>query len=368
MGRMGRAVVLDRFNAPVTIRTYEVPDPGPGAILVRVRLAGICGTDIHLSHGRLPIPLPVVLGHETVGIIEKLGNGVTADFLGNPLRVGDLVTWVPGIPCGRCYWCVIEKERTLCPNRRVYGYLNVEEWPHFSGGWADYVYLVPGTTVLKVPDGITAEEVISLGCAGPTAAHAVMFRAQIRAGDTIVIQGSGPVGIAAAMYAKLRGAAKVIIVGGPKERLDLCKRLGIGDVHINIFEDPNPNERVSHILDETEGRRGADLTIEATGNPEAVPEGIMMTRRGGTYLVVGHYTDRGSVPINPHYITRGHLDIRGCWGIGEAHFLAYLRLLPQLKGRYELARLIQIYPLEHAEQAMRDVEQWKVMKGVLQIT
>src|SRR5919107_3561380 len=250
-----RAVVLSEFNALLNLETVQVPEPGPGAVVARVDLAGVCGTDVHLHHGQLPIPLPLVLGHEGVGRVWRLGEGVATDFSGNPLRDGDAIAWSSNIPCGKCYWCVVAGQRTLCETRKVYGVnQRFDEFPRLSGGWAEAIYLQPGSAIFRLPDNLSAEEMIALGCAGPTAIHGVIDVAGISAGDTVVVQGSGPVGIASAMYAHLAGASRVILVGGPAGRLRLAREIGVGDVHIDIFELPEPAERVNVVLDSTPGR------------------------------------------------------------------------------------------------------------------
>ena len=108
-----RGVVLREFARPLKLEAAPVPEPGPGALVARVDLAGVCGTDVHLHHGHLPIPLPVILGHEAVGRVWRLGAGVERDFSGHPLREGDAIVWSSNIPCGRCHWCVVVGERTL---------------------------------------------------------------------------------------------------------------------------------------------------------------------------------------------------------------------------------------------------------------
>ena len=367
MKTSGRGVVLEAFNTPLALQRFDIPDPEPGAILARVTLGGICGTDVHLHHGNLPIPTPVILGHEAVGRVHALGEGVTTDFVGTPLAVGDAITWGSSIPCGRCFWCVVEKERTLCADRRVYGInQRSDQWPRISGGWADYLYLQPGSAVFRLPDGVAPEQAIALGCAGPTAVHGVLELTQVGVGDTVVVQGSGPVGMAAAMYAHLSGTAKVVIVGGPASRLELARELGVGDVHINLFDVTDPAERVRRVLDETDGRRGADVVLECAGVPAAVAEGLEMARRNAKYLVLGQYTDRGDTPINPHVITRKQLKIYGSWAFSEGHVLRYVRSLPQLAARFDLRRLLTVYELEQANEALADVAAGRVMKAALQ--
>src|SRR5919106_485915 len=163
---MARGAVLRTFNEPLTLEEAPVLDPDPGALIARVDMGGVCGTDVHLHHGNLPIPTPVILGHEAVGRVEKLGAGVTTDFNGEPLQEGDAIAWASNIPCGRCYWCVVEKERTLCENRKVYGInQRFDREPRLSGGWAEFIYLQPGSAVFKLPAGISPVQAIALGCA-----------------------------------------------------------------------------------------------------------------------------------------------------------------------------------------------------------
>ena len=363
-----RAVVLREFNVPLSLESAPLPEPGPGAVVARVGLAGVCGTDVHLHRGHLPIPLPVVLGHEGVGSVWRLGQGVTTDFSGNPLQIGDTIAWSSNIPCGQCYWCVVAGQRTLCETRKVYGVnQRFDDFPRLSGGWAEAIYLQPGSAIFRLPDTLSPQEAIALGCAGPTAVHGVIDVAGITAGDTVVVQGSGPVGIASAMYAHLAGASRIIVVGGPASRLDLARDIGVGDVHIDIFEFPDVADRVRLVLDATPGRRGADVVLECAGVPSAVGEGWEMARRGGTFLALGQYTDRGAVPLNPHLVTRKQLRIVGSWGFAEKHYLGHMRALPQLGARFDLPRLITRYSLEDANIALRDMGAGRVMKPVFEL-
>ena len=361
-----RGAVLGAFREPVTIEEAPIPRPAPGAVVARVDLAGVCGTDIHLSHGNLPIPLPVVLGHEAVGRVEMLGDGVETDFTGQPLRLGDAVAWASSIPCGRCHWCVVEGERTLCDTRRVYGInQRFDEFPRLSGGWAEAIYLQPCSAIFKLPVGVTPEMVVALGCAGPTAYHGVVDVTGIKTGETVVVQGSGPVGLAAAIYAHLAGATRVIVVGGPASRLELARDLGIGDVHLDIFTTSDPDERLRTVLGETPGERGADVVLECAGVPEAVAEGIGFARRNGRMLVLGQYTDRGPTPINPHLITKKQLTLLGSWAFAERHYLGHLRNLPAIGDRFDLTRLVTYYPLDAVNEAMAEMAAGRTMKPVL---
>lgn len=360
-----RAMELAVFDAPLEAVSYEAVPAGPGAIVADVTHAGVCGTDMHLQHGRMQIPLPVILGHEAVGIVRELGQGVRVDALGQPLQVGDAISWMSNIPCGVCFYCTTEEQPSLCETRKVYG-INQSSgpWPHLSGGWSDQIYLQPGSTVMKLPAGATPDDVIALGCAGPTATHALQSMAKPSAGDVVVVQGSGPVGLASAMLAKLSGASKIILIGGPPNRLDAARELGVGDVYINIF-DTQPEQRLAQVLAETEDGRGADFVIEATGAPSAVAEGLDFARRAGTYLVVGQYTDQGATMINPHYITKKQLRVLGSWAFSAADHLEYVRSVPALAKMFDLSSLVTHYPLTEANQALEDMRSGKTLKPVL---
>jgi threonine dehydrogenase-like Zn-dependent dehydrogenase len=363
-----RGAVLRAFDEPLVVETAPIPTPEPGAVIARVGLAGICGTDLHLSHGRLPIPTPLILGHEAVGTVAALGAGVERDFTGQPLAVGDAIAWTSNIPCGRCHWCVVEGERTLCESRRVYGINQpFDAFPRLSGGFAEAIYLQPGSAIFKLPVTVTPEMVIALGCAGPTAYHGVIDITGVKAGETVVVQGSGPVGIAAAIYAQLSGAAKVIVVGGPQSRLDLAREMGVGDVHLDIFTLTEPAERQALVMAEMPGGRGADVVLECAGAPEAVAEGIDLARRNGRMLVLGQYTDRGPTPINPHLITKKQLTMHGSWAFGERHYLGHLTNLPAIAARFDLSRLVTRYPLDRVNDAMADMAAGRVMKPVLEM-
>ena len=170
--------------------------------------------------------------------------------------------WASSISCGTCYYCGAG-EVTLCENRRVYGINQVEPhtaWPYLSGGWADQIYLHPATTVVRLPAEVEPQQVIALGCAGPTVIHGLSLDATSQVNDGIVVvQGSGPVGLAACIYAKLRGASQVILVGAPANRLRVARELGACDLALDINELTDPMERVEQVLapDATAPRRGS---------------------------------------------------------------------------------------------------------------
>ncbi|MFJ2744434.1 zinc-binding dehydrogenase [Streptomyces sp. NPDC087440] len=364
-GRTGRGVVLEEFGKPLRLREFPLPPAPDGGMIVACGYGGVCGTDLHLQQGHLDIPVPLVLGHEGLGVVRELGAGMHQDATGAPLAAGDTVMWASSIACGVCPPCRLHREPTLCERRRTYGVNRaLADGPELSGSWADHIVLRPGTTVIKVPDGTDPLAAMSLACAGPTVAHALYERRPVRLGERVIVQGSGPVGLAAAAFAQLAGAAQVVVVGGPAARLERAAAAGIGDVHLNIADAADPAE----VLREARaavGGDGADLVIECAGVPAAVGQGLNLARRGGSYLIIGQYTDAGDTRINPHQIVHRQLDVIGSWAFTGAHLVEYVRLLPALTGRFDLASLVTSFPLDKHADALAAVADGSVMKAVL---
>jgi L-iditol 2-dehydrogenase len=182
-------------------------------------------------------------------------------------------------------------------------------------------------------------------------------------GDVVVVQGAGPVGISAAAFAGLRGAGRVVVIGAPAARLELAGRFG---VDLTLALERSPHERAEEVRALTHGR-GADVVIEATGNPAAVPEGLRLLRDGGTYVVAGHYTDVGSTTLNFHTdVNRKHVQIRGQWGTEFSHVARALALFARHRDRLPFADVIGArYGLHDAGRALADVEALRVTKAVI---
>ena len=344
-------------------RPFDEPELEPGAVLLRTLGSEVCGTDVHLWHGRLSgVPYPIIPGHVSVGEVASVG-GTASDVDGTPLAVGDVVTFLDVYgSCGRCWYCTVAHATTRCPARRVYGItLSADEG--LLGGWAEYIYLRPGVHIVSLPPELPWQTFIAAGCGLPTALHA-MERAEVRFGDTVLVQGSGPVGLSAAILAQLRGAGKVIVVGGPPLRLDMASRSGADEV-LDIG-DMDAAERIEAVRSMTNGR-GADVTIEATGVAAAVPEGMRMTRDAGRYVVVGQYTDAGPVEFNPHLdLNRKHLDVMGCWGSDVSHVYRAVQVLARYHTRFPWSEFVSgQYSLEQAQTALEDVAAQRVVKALI---
>ncbi len=358
-----RAAVMPAANAPIEVREYPRPVLEPGAILLETIASEVCGTDVHLHHGHLAgVPFPLIPGHVSVGRVAETG-GTVLDLEGAPLQTGDVITFLDvHETCGKCWYCTVAKASTRCPSRRVYG-ITYSADEGLLGGWSEMIYLKPGVKTLRLPPNLPPQRFIAAGCGLPTSVHAIE-RGEIMLGDSVVIQGSGPVGLNAVILAQLQGAGQVICVGAPKLRLAIASALGADEV-LDIG-DLAPAERVKRVRELT-GGRGADVTIEATGVPAAVREGMRMTRDAGRLVIVGQYTDVGEVEINPHWdINRKHLEIRGCWGSDFSHFYRGVRVVARYGDRFGWERMIsREYSLTEAGQALADVEQLKVVKALI---
>jgi len=358
-----RAAVMMEPFAP--LEQWELDDPvlEPGGVLLETVASEVCGTDVHLHQGRLAgVPYPIIPGHVSVGrVLESID--VKTDALGRSLAVGDLVTFYDVHEvCDACWHCLVARQPNRCPKRRVYGITySAREGP--LGGWAERIYLKPGVKILRVPDSLTADEVIGGGC-GLFTGFAAVERSGLVMGDTVLVQGAGAVGLATAAFAALRGAEQVILIGAPATRLELASRLG-ADCTLSL-EDTTPEERKA-MVGEWTGGRGSDVVIEASGNPRALTEGFDLLRDGGTYVIAGHYTDAGPIDINPHVdVNRKHADIRGQWGTEFHHVARALAMLAKHRTRLPFGGVIGgRYGVGDADRALADVAGLRVTKAVI---
>jgi threonine dehydrogenase-like Zn-dependent dehydrogenase len=356
---------MSAFNAPIEQREFPLPaELKPGEMILRTELAGMCGTDVHLHQGQLNIPLPLILGHETTGFIAALGGGDTRDWLGTPLALGDRVSFTVGRTCKQCRYCRVYRLPSRCLNRTAYGVSTpCGQPPHLLGGYSQYHFLYSDTAVFKLADDLPSEQLIGAGCALVTAVHG-FERMQMHWGESVLIQGSGPVGLAALAVAKEAGARPLIVIGGPRDRLERCRRFG-ADLTIDIAEVPDPAARRRLVLDATDGL-GADVVVECVGMPAAVAEGWDLARDGGKYLVLGHYGDAGPTLLNPHVITRKELTIYGSWGSEPQHWVAALELLRTRRQEYPFNEMItHRFGLDGVNEALAAVASWQTGKAVI---
>ena len=353
---MGKAAVfVESYHFEMT--ELPTPEVEPGGILVQITAAGICGSDLHLWRGDLkPImpgqPGPVILGHEMTGVVHTLGDGVTTDSMGRALKEGDRVAYTYFFPCRRCYIC-LRGELNYCPNRFRFR-ASVEEYPYCSGGFSEYFYLNPGHFVFKVPEELPDEAVVPANCAVSQAIVALQ-KANVRMGDSVVIQGAGGLGIYATAAAKELSAGLVIVIDGISNRLELAQQCG-ADHTININEYTTPESRVGRVKELTEGR-GADIVVEMVGFPAVVPEGLEMLRPGGTFMEIGQIWPNSNVTLDMSKILFGGTNI-----IPAAHYDPYilpvaLDFLVKTMDKFPLGKVMSHkFPLERIHDAFEQAE------------
>jgi L-iditol 2-dehydrogenase len=351
-------------HAPLEMRDHARPVLPPGGILLETIASEICGTDVHLHDGRLDsVPWPIIPGHVSCGRVVETA-GAPRDPFGEEIREGDVVTFYDVFgQCGSCYSCLVAKQETRCPQRRVYG-ITTSARDGLLGGWATHIELRPGVRTVKLRNGVTVNDFMGGGCGLPTGFSAIE-RGGVVFGDTVLIQGAGPVGQSAAIFARLCGAGRVLMIGGPANRVEAARARGVDEaIDIGVVRDAE--ERKRWVLDQT-ARRGADLVIEATGNPAAVREGLELVRDGGRMVVVGQYTDAGDITISPHrHINRKHVTLLGSWGYEFRHLYLALGGLERTRERYDWAGFItREYGLDRASEALEDMKKQTVLKALI---
>jgi threonine dehydrogenase-like Zn-dependent dehydrogenase len=281
--------------------------------MLRQELSGICGTDLHMWQNG--IKQETTLGHENVGVIEALGPEVKTDYVGNPVKEGDRVIFSPGTG-----------------GYGAYGFMAP---PEFQGGFGEYIHLsLHNTCFIKTeapPEIAVLTEPFTIGV------HAVM-RGRVNIGDTVVVQGSGAIGLVTLVCAKISGAGKLIMVGGPADRLALAKRMG-ADVTIDIEAVKSAEERIEAVKSLTPRNEGADIVFECAGFLPATPEGLAYVRHSGTFVEVGHFVDMGSIDFNINQLLmRKNLRVEAIWGSRYEHFVRAMPILE--KNEFPFAEMV----------------------------
>ena len=359
--RMHAAVVMSAPFAPLVIEEFASPVLEPGAALLRTLYSEVCGTDVHLHHGKLGVPFPIIPGHVSVGVVEATA-GPLHDINGSAIREGDVVTFLDvHETCNNCYQCLVALQPTRCPSRKVYG-ITYGARDGLLGGWSEAIWMKPGVKMVKIPPELAPETFIGGGCGLVTALHAVDM-AELKLGESVAVLGAGPVGQSIVAFASLSGAGEVVAIGAPDDRLAFARRMGATST---LSLDVPAVERLDAVRRLT-GGRGVDVVIEASGAPDAIPQGLDMVRDGGRMIVCGHYTDNGSVDIHPHWqVNRKHVTLKGCWGVRYDHFHRAVALTAQFGGVKPWREMVSgRYTLEQASEALAAVESRSAIKAII---
>ncbi|HAH87691.1 MAG: zinc-binding dehydrogenase [Armatimonadota bacterium] len=359
---------------------FPYPSPQPGAVIVKMEMSGVCGTDKHTFEGRskqyagteaeTDTPFPIIPGHENVGIVAETG-GRVLDFYGKELRPGDRITWGPDLVCGKCWYCRNTFGYPWCESIKAYGNaFSSNDWPHLTGGWAEYMYLFPGTFIFKVPEAVTPEmavmtEVFAVSYAVDKAKECYSLASEgFGAGAATIIQGVGPMGLMCLIKARILGAGDIIAIDKSPYRLAMAKKFG-ANYTINMDE-TSKEDRLLFIKDLTDGR-GADLAVECAGSPHAFIEGLEMLRKGGTYIEAGNFVDTGETAINVNrHITAKNVRL---FGVTNHPFTGYgpsLKLMERYADVFPFSEIVtHKYPINRAEEGLKRSFEPDTMKVVI---
>ncbi|MEN3184021.1 MAG: zinc-dependent alcohol dehydrogenase family protein [Atribacterota bacterium] len=322
-----RACVFEERNR-FSIREVPVPVPNPGEVLIRVRAAGICGTDIHILRGEYFQDFPIIAGHEFAGEIAALGEGVEG------FSVGERVTADPNIFCDRCYFCKINKNNH-CLNFAAVGVTR-------NGAFAEYV-TVPAKCVFPLPEGLSFSE----GALAEPLACAVygVRRSGIKPGEKVLIFGAGPIGLLLLSLFRVSGASQVVVVDISEKKLEHALRRGAREA---LLADGSEKKRLREIAP-----FGFEVVVDATGIPEVMEKALDYVEPDGTFLLFGVAPRGASMRLEPYEVFRRDLRIVGSFAVKKTMQYA-LNLLGS--GAIDVRDLISSqYPLERFGDALEEV-------------
>jgi threonine dehydrogenase-like Zn-dependent dehydrogenase len=361
------------------LREYPLPDPAPSCVLVKMEMSGICGTDKHTfqgyvtQYGDRKLEFPIIQGHENVGTIAAIGgNGKYTDFEGIPLKVGDRVVIGANVACGECYYCRHDFPYYCCEKTTDYGNnLSAKNAPYLFGGWSQYIYVLPGSFLVKVPDELPTDiavltEIFAVSVGLDRAKQMSAFpNESFRFDDTVLVLGVGPLGMCFLIKARMLGAGTIIAVDLSDYRLSFAKRLG-ADHAINAANTTKA-ERLQIVRDLTCGR-GADMVVECAGVPQAVREALEMLRIGGLLVEAGNFSDLGEVSISPHrHLCAKNARILAVGGEEPAAYGPSMRQMARYQKQYPLKEFVtHRYPLREVNAAVQKSIEAESMKVVFE--
>lgn len=344
-----RALVFSGPGRPLELREVEIPALGAGEALVRVTLATVCGSDLHTLAGRRATPVPTVLGHEMVGVIEALGPGEPPrDTNGTPLRVGQRVTWSVAAAPARDFFSahgIPQKSAGLFK----YGHERLTPERPLSGGFASHCVLVPGSAVVPVPDGLPDAVVCPANCAVATAV-AALRSAGVEAGGCVVVQGAGMLGLHACAIAAAAGVRHIVAVDVRPDRIALAREFGA----THLADGARTGAGLARLAQDLTEGRGADALLEFTGDTEATEKALDCLRIGGRLILVGAVFPAPPLRLDAERVVRRLLRIEGVHNYTPADLTAAVGFLAAHRDRFPFGRLVEaVFPLPRYEDALR---------------
>ncbi len=343
-----RAAVFIAAGRPLEHRTVPLPRTmPPGSALVRVRLATICGSDLHTFHGRRTEPAPLILGHEIVGEIVETADGAPELCGPGPSPVpGDRITWTIMARCGSCFFCTHGLPQK-CLRLRKYGHTSIDEPPGLFGGFAEYAYLFPGTVVHRIPGSLPDEAVVTANCALATAVNAVEA-AGIEEGDDVLVQGAGLMGLFVIALSRRRGARFIAAADVNPARFETARSFG-ADACIDVS---GLNAEEAAVCMAADTARGFDAVIEACGDPGAVPAAVEALRTGGRLCIAGIVSKGRMFSLDGDRVTRKCLTIRGIHNYRPEHLAAALDFIGETSETCPLGGIVgDTFPLSRIDEA-----------------
>ncbi len=362
IARTARAAVFEAPHEPFVMREYPLKPAGAGEVLVRVRMATICRSDIHSWEGKRHNPCPGILGHEVIGTIEEIGPEVGPDLRGETLRAGDRITWTEFFFCGKCYYCRVLDMPQKCVALRKYGHDASDVPPHFLGGFAEYCYVQPGTGILRLPDDLTDAEATPLNC-GVATMVSVTEAAAVGVGDAVVVQGLGLLGLYGVALARAKGARLVIGLDSVRGRLEMAGKFG-ADLVLDIAE-MDAGALVQAVRDACPVD-GADAAIEVCGVPAAIPDGLRMLRKGGRYVTAGIVFPDANVTLDANLILSREITLRGVHNYHPRHLVQAFDFVRRYRGVYPFNDIVDArFKLDELDSAFEKAAARQVLRAAI---
>jgi len=359
MTETGKAAVMTAANRDLEIIEYPLPAVGSGCILVRVTYCTICGSDLHTWQGRRAGPTPIILGHEIVGEIVELGEGVTHDSGDRPLKVGARITWTIMDNCGKCYYCREKGLMMKCRSLKKYGHDSCAESPHFLGGFAEYCYITPGTCVIKVPDDLADEVVAPANCALSTVV-AGWEAIEIKPYENVLIMGAGALGFYAAALAKHYGCRRIIVTDILDHRLEFIKGFGATDT---LNTRGMTDEQVVEAVRALAGGFGVDGVMEVAGVPALIPIGLKCLRIGGRFVEVGNSSPGAALTYDACDIVWRRLTLKGVHNYDTKHLQMAVDFLSMTRNLFPFEDIVtHRVRLEGTPEGMRIAESGEAIR------
>jgi threonine dehydrogenase-like Zn-dependent dehydrogenase len=358
----------------VEVQEFPVPEPEPGAVLMRVRLSGICGTDKHTFRGETlqyagtpherRLEYPLICGHENVGVVEATGGEVRAAD-GTLLRAGDRIVPAANVTCGACWYCQNEQPYYLCERLEDYGNsLNVRRPPSLFGGWSELMYLLPRTPLFRVPDELPDELAVLTEVMAVT--HGVEAARRVSgtdAGESVVVYGVGPLGLCHLLKSRLLGCGELVAIDRLPSRLETAAAVG-ATLTLNADE-LSEDELAARVREHTV--RGADVVHDCTGVPRTFANALRLVRPGGVVVESGAFVDLGPVELNPNRdLCSRNVTVIGIGGERATSYAPSLELLARNRDRLPVGRVVtHRLRLEDAREALELSQADGAMKVVL---